>query len=182
MSDSLDWDISVPLVTNVYVIIDLLLVLLFLSGALAVATLYWVGFDHLYSVLRLFVVADGFMIVLLLSVMSFVFLNRFQLIYHIDDEGVQVHVGEFESSINRLAWRVSSITQKHSFTGGRVYALTNEQQSTSWDSVTRYIVDEHRRVISLTDDLHTLMRIYCTPEVYGAVASALEIYIPEPEE
>ena len=182
MASELNWDISVPLVSNVYVIVDVLLALLLLSGGLAIIILYLVGFEHLYSVLRLFVIADGFMIVLLLSVMSFVFLNMFQLIYHIDENGVQVRVGEFESNINRAAWRVSSFTQRHSFTGGRVYAITNEQLSVKWENVSRYVVDERRRVINLTDSLRTVMRIYCTPTVFGDVVAAVKQYVLEPSD
>ena len=181
-SNELEWDIRVPLVSNVYVLMDILLMLLLLSGGLAIVILYWVGFKHLYSVLRLFIISDGFMILLLLSVMSFVFLNMFKLIYRLDEEGVQVQIGEFESSINKAAWKVSSFAQRHSFTGGRVYALTNEKFSVQWGSVTRYIIDDHRQVVSLTNSLRPLIRIYCTPDVFGEVCEAVKQYVPEPDE
>jgi len=182
VTSELEWDISVPLVSNVYVIVDILLALLLVSSGLVVVIVYWVGFEHLYSVLRIFVIADGFMIVLMLSVMSFVFLNTFQLIYRLDETGVQVRVGEFESNINRAAWRISSFAQRHSFTGGRVYAMTNEQHSVKWDAITRYVVDERRRVVNLTNSILTLMRIYCTPNNFGEVVEAVRQYIPEPDE
>jgi hypothetical protein len=181
-SRELEWDISVPLVSNVYVIVDILLALLLVSGGVAVVIFYWVGFEHLYSVLRIFVIADGFMIVLLLSVMSFVFLNMFQLIYHLNETGVQVRVGEFESNINRAAWRVSSFAQRHSFTGGKVYTLPNEQHSIKWENITRYVVDERRRVVNLTNCMVTLMRVYCTPDVFDEVVEAVRQYVPEPDE
>jgi len=79
MAEVFDWDVRVPLVSNVYVLIDILIVLMVLSLGLSGVVLFFVGFDKVYEVLRVFVIADGFVILLLYSVMGFVFLNRFQL-------------------------------------------------------------------------------------------------------
>ncbi|MCW4011720.1 MAG: hypothetical protein NWF07_01880 [Candidatus Bathyarchaeota archaeon] len=182
MSEEFSWDVRIPLVSNVYVLLDILIVLLVLSLGLAGIVLSFVGFDKVYDVLRVFVIADGFVILLLYSVMGFVFLNRFQLIYHIDSEGVQVRVGEFESSLNRAAWRVSSFVQRYSFTGGRVHSLMNEEHFTPWSSVTRYFYDPKHRVVSLTDDIRPLMRIYCTKDNLDDVLEFVKMKVPEPDE
>ena len=178
MSERFEWDVRVPLVSNVYVLIDILLVLLVLSLGLAGLVLSVVGFDKVYEVLRLFVIADGFVILLLYSVMGFVFLNRFQLIYHIDGEGVQVRVGEFESSLNRAAWKVSSLVQRYSFTGGRVHSLMNEEHYVPWSSVKLYFLDEKHRLISLTDGVRPLMRIYCTRDNLDGVLGFVRLMVP----
>jgi len=182
MAEVFDWDVRVPLVSNVYVLIDILIVLLVLSLGLAGGVLFFVGFDKVYEVLRIFVIADGFMILLLYSVMGFVFLNRFQLIYHIDGEGVQVRVGEFESSLNHAAWRVSSIVQRYSFTGGRIHSLMNEEYYVPWSSVTMFFLDEKQRLISLTDDIRPLMRIYCTRDNLDRVLGFVRLMVPLPDD
>ena len=182
MSEEFDWDVRIPLVSNVYILLDILIVLLVLSLGLAGVVLFFVGFDKVYDVLRIFVIADGFVILLLYSVMGFVFLNRFQLIYHIDSEGVHVRVGEFESSLNRMAWRVSSFVQRYSFTGGRVHSLMNEEHFTPWSSVTRYFFDPRHRVVSLTDDFRPLMRVYCTKDNLDEVLDFVRLRVPEPDE
>jgi len=181
MAEVFDWDVRVPLVSNVYVLIDILIVLMVLSLGLSGVVLFFVGFDKVYEVLRIFVIADGFVILLLYSVMGFVFLNRFQLIYHIDTEGVQVRVGEFESSLNRMAWRISSIVQRYSFTGGRVHSLMNEEHYVPWSNVTMYFLDEKYRLISLTNDVRPLMRIYCTKDNLDRVLSFVKLMVPEPD-
>jgi len=181
MAEVFDWDVRVPLVSNVYVLIDILIVLMVLSLGLSGVVLLFVGFDKVYEVLRIFVIADGFVILLLYSVMGFVFLNRFQLIYHIDTEGVQVRVGEFESSLNRMAWRISSIVQRYSFTGGRVHSLMNEEHYVPWSNVTMYFLDEKYRLISLTNDVRPLMRIYCTKDNLDRVLSFVKLMVPEPD-
>jgi hypothetical protein len=182
MAEVFDWDVRVPLVSNVYVLLDILLVLLGLSLGLAGIVLFFTGFEHVYSVLRLFLIADGFVILLLYSVMGFVFLNRFQLIYRIDGEGVQVRVGEFESSMNRLAWRVSSLVQRYSFTGGRVHALMNEEHYVSWSSVSMFFVDYKHRLVSLTDSVRPLMRVYCTVDNFDAVLDLVRVKVPLPDD
>ena len=181
MAEVFDWDVRVPLVSNVYVLIDILIVLMVLSLGLSGFVLFFVGFDKLYEVLRVFVIADGFLILLLYSVMGFVFLNRFQLIYHIDTEGVHVRVGEFESSLNRMAWRISSIVQRYSFTGGRVHSLMNEEHYVPWSNVTMYFFDEKYRLISLTNDVRPLMRIYCTKDNLDRVLNFVKLMVPEPD-
>jgi len=182
MIEAFEWDVRVPLVSNVYVLIDILIVLLVLSLGLAGGVLFFVGFDKVYEVLRIFVIADGFMILLLYSVMGFVFLNRFQLIYHIDDEGVHVRVGEFESSLNHAAWKVSSFVQRYSFTGGKVHSLMNEEYFTTWSSVTRYFFDPKHRVVSLTDDVRPLMRVYCTRDNVDDVLDFVRLMVPLPDD
>lgn len=181
MTEVFDWDIRVPLVSNVYVLVDILIVLLFLSLGLSGVVLFFVGFDKVYEVLSIFVIADGFLILLLYSVMGFVFLNRFQLIYHIDSKGVHVRVGEFESSLNRAAWMVSSFVQRYSFTGGRVHSFMNEEHFTPWSNVTRYFVDPRRRVVSLTNDFRPLTRIYCTVNNVDDVIEFVKLMVPEPD-
>ncbi len=182
MSETFEWDVRIPLVSNVYVLLDILIVLLGLSLGLAGVVLAVTGFDKVYMVFRIFVIADGVMILMLYSVMGFVFLNRFQLIYHVDDEGVQVHVGEFESRVNHAAWMVSSFVQRYSFTGGRVHSLMNEAHHTSWSSVTRYFYDARHRVVSLNDDVRPLMRIYCTRDNVDDFLGFVRARVPEPED
>jgi hypothetical protein len=182
MVETIEWDVRVPLVSNVYVLLDILLVLLVLSLGLAGVVLSFVGFDKVYMVLRFFIIADGFVILLVYSVMGFVFLNRFQLIYHVDDEGVHMHVGEFESSLNSMAWKISSLVQRHSFTGGRVNSLMNEEQYVPWSRVTRYFFDPKHRLVSLTDDTRPLMRVYCTADNVDLVLGVVRLMVPEPDD
>ena len=149
MSEALEWDVRVPLVSNVYVLVDVLLALFLVSGMLAGFLLYVTGFSDVIGVLRLFILVDAVLIVLLLMVMGVVFSNQFKLQYRLDAGGVKVRVGEFESSLNRTAWLVSSTVQRYGFTGGRVYALVTKEHYVPWSRATRAIYDEQRRVVSL---------------------------------
>ncbi len=182
MGEVLEWDIRVPLVSNVYVLVDLLLVLFLVSAALAWAVLYASGFSDVVGVLRLIIVADALIVVALFMVMGYIFTNQFQLYYRLDSMSVLVRVGEFDGSLNKLAWRVSSLIQRLGFMGGRVYVLSDKEQSISWSSVFRAVYDERRRVISLNSESRTLMRIYCTPENVDQVFSMVHVLVPEAED
>ena len=54
MNETFEWDIRVPLVSNVYVLVDILIVLLLVSGALMAVVLYATGFADLYGIFRIF--------------------------------------------------------------------------------------------------------------------------------
>ena len=178
----LEWDIRVPLVFNVYVLVDVLIALLLISGGFAAFFLWVTGFKDIYAVIRLFLIADGLLIVLIYGVMGLVFLNRFQLLYRLDDTGVHVRVGEFESSLNRASWAITSFVQRHGISGGRAAALMNEEQLTPWSRVTRAFYDERRRVATLSSDIRPLMRVYCTSGNVDAVFNAINGFVPEHEE
>jgi hypothetical protein len=182
MGEALEWDVQVPLVSNVYVLVDVLLALFFVSTGLAGVVLYAIGFGDVIDVLRLFIVAVAVFIVLLLMVMGFVFSNQFQLLYRLDDDGVLVRVGEFESGINRAAWVVSSIVQRYGFSGGRVFVLVNEELYVPWVRVSRAVFDDRHRVVSLNSDLRVLIRVYCTVENVDRVFSMVRGLVPEPED
>lgn len=182
MSEAFEWDIRVPLVSNVYVLVDILIVLLLISGALMAVVLYTTGFTDVYGVFRLFLIADGVLIVLIFMVMGVVFTNRFQLLYRLDSDGVLVQVGEFESSLNRMAWRITGFVQRYSISGGRVFSMINEELFVSWDTVSRAVYDERLRVASLISGTRPVMRVYCTIENVDQVFDSIKRYLPEPEE
>ena len=182
MSEAIEWDIRVPLVSNVYVLIDILIALLLVSGSMMTLVLYVTGFTDVYGVFRLFLIADGVLIVLLFMVMGVVFTNRFQLLYRLNTEGVLVRVGEFESSLNRMAWSVTGFVQRYGLSGGRVFSMVNEELFVSWDGVSRAVFDDRRRVASLINGSRPVMRVYCTPDNVDMVFSAIQGYLPEPDE
>ena len=181
-SKEYQWDIRVPLVSNVYVLVDILIIVVFFSAALAGLVLYLIGFSSVFSVLRLFIIADAVLIVALFMVIGYVFTNLFQLNYRLDEKGVTLKLGKFDSGLNHAAWVISSLVQRLSITGGRVYRLVDKQQSVQWSDVTRAVFDEKRRVANLTSDVAPLMRVYCNPDNYKAVFQAIRDSIPEPED
>jgi hypothetical protein len=180
--EELEWDIRVPLVSNVYVLVDVMMVVVILSAIIAGVMIFVVGVQDIYAVIRLFLISDAVLIVLIFLVMGFVFLNQFQLIYRLDDEGVLCTVGEFESSLNRAAWSISAFTQRFSLTGGRLLSMFNERLYVPWSRVTRAVFDERRRVATLTNDFVPLMRVYCSAENFDAVFEAIRAHVAVPED
>ena len=182
MNETLEWDIRVPLVSNVYVLVDILFVLLLVSGALMAVVLYITDFSDIYGVFRLFLITDGVIIVLLFMVMGVVFTNRFQLLYKLNPDGIHMRVGEFDSSINRVAWRITGVVQRFGISGGRVFSMVNEELFVSWDVVSRVVFDERRRVASLISGRRPVMRVYFTKDNVELVFNTIQGHIPEPEE
>jgi hypothetical protein len=182
MCEVLEWDVRVPLVSNVYVLVDILILLILVSGTLGVLILYLTGFENVYDVFRLVLIADGVLIILIFMIMGFVFTNRFQLHYKLDKTGLQVRVGEFHSSFNRLAWRITSFVQRYGVSGGRVFVMVDEVLFVPWIEVSHAVCDTQRRVASLINNKRPIMRVYCTHENVGLIFKTIQRYLPEPEE
>lgn len=181
MGEAFEWDIRVPLVSNVYVLIDLLIAIFLVSGGFAYIVLYLSGFSDFFGVLKLFIVADALFIVAMFIVMGFIFVNLFQLHYRMDYDGIELSVGEFDDRFNKLAWRVSSLIQRYGFMGGRVYLLRDSEQRVPWSNVFRAVFDKRRKVVSLNSESHVLMRVYCTPDIVDRVFSMVQGLVTEPE-
>jgi hypothetical protein len=102
------------------------------------------------------------------------------LTYIVNDEGVKVQMGAFKNQINNIAWRISSYIQRHGFHGRRVFTLDDESLFVPWGRVTRVVVDECRNVVTLTDNVLPLMRIYCTSDNMDMVFDTLRIHVRKP--
>jgi hypothetical protein len=177
MSEVIEWGIRVPLVSNVGILVDVLLVF-FVSAMIAGGLLYVNGFVDAYSVLRLFVMTC-FAHRFLLITMGFVFTNQLLLLFGLDSCGALVRVGDLGGNINRAAWEISSFIQRFGFMGGRVYSLVNEEMYLSWNGVVKAFYNKRRRLVSLNSDLKVLMRVYCTVENMDKVFSMVQEMVPE---
>jgi hypothetical protein len=58
----------------------------------------------------------------------------------------------------------------------------NEENYVPWSSVTMFFLDEKQRLISLTDDIRPLMRIYCTRDNLDRVLEFVHLMVPLPDD
>ena len=127
-------------------------------------------------------ITDGLLIVLLLSVMGFVFTNRFILLHRLDEAGILIQVGNFEGYLNKTAWSITSFVQTHGFYESRTSGMINRDHFVPWDSFTRAVFDYQRRVVSLIWGNSRITKVYCYPENVDKVFKAIQGHLPELEE
>ncbi len=63
-----------------------------------------------------------------------------------------------------------------------MFTLDDESLFVPLGRVTRVVVNERRKVATLTDNVRPLMRIYCTSDNVDMIFDTLRIHVPEPIE
>jgi hypothetical protein len=181
MSDVLEWDIHVPLVSNVSVIVELLIALILFSAVLGTAVIYLTDISDIFIVFRFFLIIDGILIVLMLTIMGFVFTNRFRLLYRIDENGILTQIGDFEGKFNKLAWRITSFVQNHGFQSSRTSSMLNKKSFIPWDNLSHVVFNYKQLAATLIWERNQITRVYCYPDNVNLVFEILKRHLPKSE-
>jgi hypothetical protein len=175
----ISWEVNVPLLTNRFILYDLIKVwgfsslglFLILTG-IAVYDRNWRAFTGLLPVVGL--VSAGLLALLILVMLVF-FGNRFPMGFRLDRQGaVVVSLSRRGRWGNRLAVVLGALAGKPGVAGAGLLGMAQETTGMAWDEVRRLKVHAQTRVISLMDSWHVVLRLYCTPQNYEAVLNAVE--------
>lgn len=181
MTDTLEWRVDVPLLNNSYMVMDILFVILGSAGGLGVILFLVMGGESIMAILEILVLAVGALIVMTFLVIGVIFLNRMELVFKVNGEGVRCDRGEYVSNLNRLAWMIGSISQRVNPMGASLIAMSRESTFVPWNGIKKAVLDGRKRVISLSSSRRLLLRMYCTPENYADVAGTVEEMLPDVE-
>jgi hypothetical protein len=179
MSKVLEWEISVPLFSNSYLLSDILVVLFVSVTAVACLMLIVTKVENFYIFLKSLLLGSGVFVVFLVGVMDLVYVSMFEIRFRIEDDGVFSCVSEFTSNQNRLAWIISAFSQNLSLTGSSMLTIGQESVQVPWSSVNKVVIDEAKRVIMLSATKRPLMRLYCLSENIHEAVVLVENYLPE---
>ena len=181
MSDGLEWRVDVSLLNNSYMVMDILFVILGSAGGLGVILFLVMGGETILAILEILVLAVGVLIVLAFLVIGVIFLNRMELVFKVDEEGVRCDLGEYAGNLNRLAWMIGSISQRVNPMGASLIAMSRESTFVPWSDIKKAVFDGKKRVISVSSARRLLLRVYCTTENYNDVAEIIEEMLPDVE-
>jgi hypothetical protein len=113
--------------------------------------------------------------VLLILVMLVFFGNRFPMGFRVGPQGAMVvslsrrgHWG------NRLAVILGALAGKPGVAGAGLLGMAQETVGVVWGDVRRLNIHAPSRVISLMDNWHVVMRLYCTCQNYEVVLNAVQ--------
>ena len=181
MTDTYEWGIDVPLLNNSYMVMDILFVILGSAGALGVILFLVTGGESIIDILEILVIAVGGLIVLAFLVIGTIFLNRMDLVFKVDGAGVRCDLGEYTGNLNRLAWKMGSISQRINPFSSSLIAKNQDTTFVPWGAIEKAVFDGRKRVISVSSARRLLLRVYCTPENYDGVAKVVEEMLPDLE-
>jgi hypothetical protein len=181
MSEQIKWEREVPLMTNYYLVMDVLFVILFGGAGISFMLYLVMGAGEIYVILEIVTIAIGALIVLAYMVMGVFMMNNVEMRFTINEKGIQIVLGNKENRINRIALFFGSITGKLSLMGTSALAMSREQTFVEWSSIQKAVLDERKKVINLSTGKKMLVRLYCSPEVYPEAVMYVEKMLPDVE-
>ena len=175
----ISWEVNVPLLTDQFIMYDLLkvwgfssLFLFLLMTAILIYDRNWRAFINMAPVVGL--VSAGLLVLFILVILVF-FGNRFPMGFVLGPEGAMVtSLSQRGRWGNRLAVVLGALAGKPGLAGAGLLAMARESVGVNWDEVRRIKVHQQTRVISLMDSWHVTMRLYCTPKNYNVVVESIQ--------
>jgi hypothetical protein len=173
------WEIDIPLLTNRFILYDTFKVWGISSLVLVLLMLVIFIWDRNWRALTgMLPVVGGvsaFLLVVLILVMLLFFGNRFPLGFRLDHQGAAAaSLSRRGQWGNRLAVILGAFSGRPGLAGAGLLGMARETVAISWEDVRRVNVHPHNRVISLMDNWHVALRLYCTAANYGAVLKTVE--------
>jgi hypothetical protein len=175
----ISWEFNPPLLTNQFIMYDLLKVwgfsTLFLGLLMAGIALYERNWRTLVDMAPVVGAVSAGLLVLLILVMLVFFGNRFPMGFRLGPQGaVVVSLSRRGRWGNRLAVILGALAGKPGVAGAGLLGMAQETVGVVWGDVRRVNLHASARVISLMDSWHVVFRLYCTPQNYSMVLKAVQ--------
>jgi hypothetical protein len=175
----ISWEVNTPLLTNQFIMYDLLKVwgfsTLFLVLLMAGIAVYDHNWRTLAGMAPVVGAVSAGLLVLLILVMLVFFGNRFPMGFRLDPQrAMVVSLSGRGRWGNRLAVILGALAGKPGVAGAGLLGMAQETVGVVWDDVRRLNIHAPARVISLMDSWHVVMRLYCTPQNYAEVLNAVK--------
>jgi hypothetical protein len=171
------WDFRIPLATNRYILLDSAKAFGISGGFLLLLMLVITRGEYLDQSLMMVGGVLGFLVLVYLFVMVVIFGNGYNVTFRVGDKGIWYDSGKKESKISKGAVAISALAGSWKSLGPAVLGASQLSGEFHWNSLRDIHVDEVRRVITITDNWHVQLRIYCTPETYAPVLAIVEDHV-----
>ncbi|BAH74406.1 hypothetical protein [Solidesulfovibrio magneticus] len=175
----LSWDITVPLLTNRFMLFDFARWMLLTYGVMMLVAcligLFARDLGVLWGVCQLFGLVCAGITVLFVVIMLIVFRNRMELAFVIDKDGVNALVASRRAKAgNRLAMLLGLLAGKPGVAGAGLLARAQENTRLEFAELRRVRFSPGPAVISLRDKWFRHVRLYCRPDNYAEVEKLVE--------
>ena len=182
---SISWEYGIPLATNPFMLWDFT----------AVTVISVLGFYLLLGIMGLVVNGEmvlppfqaalifiGILLGLFLLVSLLLFGNRFSATFTVDEQGVGYRVGSRGRWLTGAALAVGMLSRRPGLVGAALLAQARETGRYNWEDIRRTTVHRRLRVVSLDDGWHTVLRLYCPPDIFDEVVARVQAHVAEAED
>ncbi len=165
-SDTLTWQYDIPLITNRYILWDMLRVLalsLFIIAALTGCIGVLLD-DPVFIPIEFLLLIGGIVAGLFLFVTLVLFRNRYRARFVLDSKQAVFHgLGWGDSGWDRAVRRLLKVL---AFFAAQGDPTNSSATNIRWREVRKVNVNRSTRVISLCDSWHVVLRLYCPPDMF----------------
>jgi len=174
------WEISIPLVSNPFMLKMMLKVCL-LSGGVMGALLTFLfavqrEFDAILPILLLTAATSALLFLLFLFVMLVILGNRMLLRFTVNNDGVLCEtLSRTARTANRLAIIIGILAGKPGVAGTGMIGLSQEAVFAEWKSIFAFDCHERRQVIILRNRWRQVMILYCTRDNFAEIAEFVSL-------
>ncbi|MBN1632053.1 MAG: hypothetical protein JW990_20040 [Thermoleophilia bacterium] len=173
---SLTWEYDIPLLNNLFMARDLLLVLvlsLIIMQLLVLLVGFLAGEGAVILPLQVYGIVAGVMMVLYLIAAVVVFWNKHRTEFTVGPRGVAYVSGARERRRNRIILALSFLLGRP---GPALIATSQEAGHFDWGELEKVTVHRRQRVITLSNSWRPVLRLYCTPENFDEVVALVQEY------
>lgn len=175
----LAWDITVPLLTNRFMLTDFARWMLLTYAAMALIAcligLFARDLKVFLGVIQLFGLICAGMTVLFVLIMLIFFRNRMELAFAIDEKGINALVASRKAKAgNRLAILLGILAGKPLAVGVGLTARAQERTRLEFSELRGVRFSPEPAVISLRDKWFKHVRLYCRPDNYSQAKTLVE--------
>lgn len=175
----LAWDITVPLLTNRFMLFDFARWMLLTYGVMLLVAcligLFTRDLGVLWNVCQLFGLVCSGMTLLFVLIMLIFFRNRMEFAFSVDKDGVNALVPSRRAKAGtRLAMLLGVLAGKPGVAGAGLLARAQENTRLEFAELRRVRFSPGPAVISLRDKWFRHVRLYCRPDNYAEVEELVE--------
>lgn len=178
-TETLQWDINVPLLTNRHMLIALTKAMFGATALVVALVALLLGIQGDWEVIPriaalLLLIGSGLFLFGLVF-MAFPFRNRISTRFLIDSDGVHASVTDNAVKlVGRLGFWVGLVLGSATAAGSGILARTQQNQALRWRGSFRAAVEPATCSIALCNGWRTLLRVYCLPDNFDSAVAMID--------
>ncbi len=181
---TLCWQVEVPLITNRFIMLDVLLgsvATSAITGLLIGSIFAWNGGMHGLAQGWMFAGWAGLaLLILSVLILGLVFGNRWPLEFVLNEHGVVMkNISERAHTLNQLSWMLALLTGRPLMAGPGLIAQSREVVGIPWDEVRKVRCHPALGVIGIRGGFLDSVRLYCTPSNFSEAAKRVEAQVKQ---
>ena len=168
-----------PFLTEYSMVMNVLITIIFSGFGIGALLVILFGWSEIYKILRMVTLGTGAIIVISFFIIGMSMMNEVKLTFILSESSIQT-VLEEDTWLTRLIYIFGLLSKLH-LIGTSSFSMSQKQTSLQWADIQKAVIDERKKIISLSSDRRLLVRLYCNPNAYPEAVGYIERMLPHLE-